>query len=311
VNDTAVPERRFPTGTVLQAGGGIYDVLLDDQSRIRATLRGRLKLEQRTGDRVVAGDRVRIDAHPDGSFTIESVQPRKTQLARRAPGRHERHAKVIVANVDQVVLVFAAALPEPRRRMIDRLLVLAESNGIPAAIIINKADLASLTDLEAAFAAYERAGYPLLFTSVLTGRSIDALRHLLCGRESVLTGPSGAGKSSLLNAVEPGLELRVGDVSAAVRKGRHTTVTATLVPLACGGFVVDTPGLREVGLWGIDPEDLDACFPEFRPFLDHCRFGSSCTHTHEPDCAVRTAVESGGLDGERYLSYAAMMAGNA
>jgi len=309
VNGSAVPEYGSRSGTVLQAGGGTYEILLDDQSRISATLRGRLKLEQRTGDRVVAGDRVHVDAHADGSFTIESVEPRRTQLARRAPGRHERHAKVIVANVDQVVLVFAAAMPEPRRRMIDRLLVLAESNGLPAAIILNKCDLAAAGEAGHTLAAYERAGYPLLFTSVVTGRGVAAMRDLLCGRESVLAGPSGAGKSSLLNVIEPGLSLRVGAVSEAVRKGRHTTVSAILLPLACSGFVVDTPGLREVGLWGIEPGELDGCFPEFRPLLGQCRFGGSCTHTHEPDCAVREAVDRGDIDVERYDSYAAMRTG--
>ncbi|MCI0434017.1 MAG: ribosome small subunit-dependent GTPase A [Gemmatimonadetes bacterium] len=294
-------------GTVLQAGGGTYEILLDDRTRVTTSLRGRLKLEQRTGDRVVAGDRVRVEMHADGSRTIEAVEPRRTQLARHAPGRHQRHAKVIVANVDQVVAVFAATLPEPRRRMIDRLLVLAESNGIPAAIIINKHDLVEDERALATFSAYERAGYPVLFTSVVTGRNLAAVREWLCGRESVLTGPSGAGKSSLLNAVEPGLDLRIGAVSDAVRKGRHTTVTATLVPLECGGFVVDTPGLREVGLWGVDPDGLDQCFPEFRPLLVQCRFSGSCTHTHEPDCAVRAAVDAGDIDEERYRSYVAMI----
>ncbi len=294
---------------MLQAGGGTYDVLLEERTRIQATLRGRLKLEQRTGDRVVAGDRVHVHAHADGSHTIESVDPRTTQLARSAPGRHESQAKVIVANVDQVVLVFAAAFPDPRPGMIDRLLVLAEANHIPAALIINKIDLAGVSDASAPFGAYERAGYPVLYTSVTAGSGIDEVRTLLCGRESVLTGPSGAGKSSLLNAIEPGLDLRVGDVSDAVRKGRHTTVSARLVPLACGGFVVDTPGLREVGLWGVDGHELAACFPEFRPLLGQCRFAASCTHTHEPDCAVRDAVEQDRIDRARYESYVALARG--
>jgi ribosome biogenesis GTPase len=297
---------RHAAGTVLQAGGGTYLVALDGGPTIEAVLRGRLKLEQRTGDRVVAGDRVRVRAHDDGSQTIEAIDPRRSQLARRAPGRGHPKARVIVANVDQVVVVFAAAHPEPRLRMLDRLLVLAESNELAAVIVINKADLVDASTIDAQFAPYAIAGYAVVRTSVVQRTGLDALRDRLCGAESVLAGPSGVGKSSLLNAIEPGIDLRVGEVSEAVQKGRHTTVTARLVPLSCGGFVGDTPGLREVGLWGVDPDSLDTAFPEFRPFLGACRFGNSCTHTHEPDCAVLDAVHEGAIDASRYDSYVLM-----
>jgi len=297
---------RSTVGTVLRAGGGTYDVSLDEGPTIEAVLRGRIKLEQRTGDRVVAGDRVRVRAHTDGSQTIEEVEPRRTQLARRAPGRGHPRARVIVANVDQVVVVVSAAQPDPRLRMIDRFLVLAESNGLPAVITVNKTDLRDRGELQALFRPYLEAGYPVIWTSAVDGVGLDALRDRLCGRESVLTGPSGVGKSSLLNAIEPGLGLRVGRISEALQKGRHTTVTAQLIPLECGGFVADTPGLREVGLWDVDPSTLDQTFPEFRPYLGQCRFGNSCTHTHEPDCAIHAAVESGDLDRGRYESYAAL-----
>lgn len=291
-------------GTVLSFAGGIYDVRLDDGRVIETRLRGRLKLEARTGDRVVTGDRVRVDDR-SAHATIEAVEPRRSQLARRAPGRAHR-AKVIVANVDQVVAVLAVAQPEPRLRMLDRLLVLAESSDLPAVVVVNKVDLTEGTAARALFGPYLDAGYALIETSANTGQGIAALRECLCGRESVLTGPSGAGKSSLLNAVEPGLGLRVGAVSEAVRKGRHTTVTARLIPLECGGFVADTPGLREVGLWGVEADSLDAMFPEFRDRLGTCRYGNSCTHTHEPACAIREAVDRGAIDRGRYESYAAL-----
>lgn len=299
---------RLLRGRVIEAVGGVYTVELEDGRELPTRLRGRLKLEQRTGDRVVVGDFVEVEEREGEDATIESVAPRRTQLARRAPGRNVRKAKVIVANVEQVVVVFAAANPEPRLRMLDRFLVLAEFNGLAAKIVINKIDaVEDVAALEEQLAPYRAAGYDVLFTSTTQDINIDRFRELLCGHESVITGPSGVGKSSLLNAVEPGLSLRVGAVSEAVNKGRHTTVSARLVRLDCGGHVVDTPGLREVGLWGMDPDRLDEAFPEFRPYLGECRFGSSCTHTHEPDCAVQAAVEAGEVSAARYDSYRALL----
>jgi ribosome biogenesis GTPase len=278
---------------------------------VAAVLRGRLKLEQRTGERVVAGDRVEVERQGDGQATIEAVETRRTQLARRAPGEGARRAKVIVANVDQVVVVLAAAHPEPKLRMLDRFLILAESNDLVALIVVNKAELVEEEALRARFAMYEQAGYPVLYTSAKLGLGVDAVRERLCGRISALTGPSGVGKSSLLNAVEPGLGLRTAAVSEAVQKGRHTTVTAELIALGCGGYVADTPGLREVGLWGIPPEELDHYFPEFRPLLGGCRFGYACSHTHEPGCAVQEAVEEGEIAPERYESYRLLREGES
>jgi ribosome biogenesis GTPase len=288
---------------VLRASGGVYDVELEDGSVAEAVLRGRLKLEQRTGDRVVAGDIVDVVRQDDGSRTIESVAQRRTELARRAPGGHGRRAKVIVANIDRVIIVFAAAQPEPRRRMLDRFLVLAEANRLESLIILNKIDLVGAAAASAFVAPYIAAGYETLRTCARSGIGVDALRERVCGARSVVTGPSGAGKSSLLNALQPGLGLRIGAVSEAVRKGRHTTVSAQLIPLACGGYIADTPGLRELGLWGIEPDALPDCFPEFAEYIDACRFGRSCTHTHEPGCAVREAVDAGDIDAERYESY--------
>ncbi len=296
-------------GTVRKAAGGVYDVELDEGGVVAAALRGRLKMEQRTGDRVVAGDRVQVARHADGSATIEAVEERRSELARRAPGQGARRAKIIVANVDRVFVVFAAAQPEPRLRMLDRFLVLAEANDLPATIVVNKVDLVGLDAARQLFSVYEAAGYPVLYTSAKDGTGVDALRESLCGETSVLTGPSGVGKSSLLNAVEPGLGLRTAEISRAVGKGRHTTVTAELIPLRCGGYVADTPGLRELGLWGVDLDRLDTYFPEFRPHLGECRFGRGCSHTHEPGCAIRAAVEAGEISEERYESYRMLRSG--
>ncbi len=306
-SDSATRAARPLHGIVARAGGGTYRVWLETGEQVEATLRGRLKLEQRTGDRVTAGDRVAIQHGADGAATIEEVEERESELARRAPGAGTRRAKIIVANVEQVVVVLAAARPEANLRMLDRFLVVAESNYLPAVIVVNKTDLVPPGAVEARFAAYAAAGYAVLPTSAGTGEGVAALRDLVCGHTSVFTGPSGVGKSTLLNEIEPGLSLRTAAVSEAVGKGQHTTVAAELIPLACGGWVADTPGLRELGLWGVPAEDVERCFPEMEPYLGRCRF-ASCSHTHEPECAVREAVEAGEIDAARYRSYADLRA---
>ena len=298
------------SGVVLQSLGGVYQVETAEGVR-EAVLRGRLKREVRSGDRVVAGDRVAL-APPEREgdrWTIEEVEQRRTVLERRAPGK-ARRGKVIAANIDQVAIVFATSHPVPHLRMLDRFLVLCESNGLDALIVANKIDLVGgVEGGRDIFGAYESIGYPVLYTSVEAGIGVDLLRDRVRGRISALTGPSGVGKSSLLNAMQPGLALRVGSVSEAVQKGRHTTVTAELIPLEGGGYVADTPGLRELGLWAVEEEELDHYFPEFRPWLGRCRYGNSCTHSHEPACAVREAVEAGEVLATRYESYVRMLRG--
>jgi ribosome biogenesis GTPase len=241
--------------------------------------------------------------HREGPATVERVHTRRSVLARRraSGGRGLRRAQPIAANVDQVVVVTSAGDPEPNPRMLDRFLVIAEANGLPAAIVVNKAELdRDLVDrLERRF---RQAGYQVLATSAKVPEGLPALRDLLRGRETVFTGASGVGKSSLLNALEPGLKLRIGAISEKWRTGMHTTRAAELVPLAVGGYVVDTPGMREVGAWGILPDELGACFPEFRPLLDQCRF-DDCRHKSEPGCAVRAAAAAGIVDPDRLLSY--------
>jgi ribosome biogenesis GTPase / thiamine phosphate phosphatase len=298
-------------GTVLRVQGGIYEVETSE-GVVVATLRGRLKRDDRTGDKVVPGDRVeltRSDAGTEQVWSITTVEERHSVLLRRAPGKAPR-PKVIVANVDQVLIVFAVARPEPHLRMLDRFLVICEASGLDASIVANKVDLTGEEGARAVFESYEQIGYRVFYTAAKQGIGIDSLRECLNGRTSVLTGPSGVGKSSLLNVVQPGLGLRVAAISDAVLKGRHTTVTAELIPLNGGGYVADTPGLRELGLWDIDREDLDACFPEFHPYLGTCRYGNSCTHTHEPGCAVKQAVEAGELPPARYDSYRRLFEGD-
>ena len=202
------------------------------------------------------------------------------------------------------MIVFAAAKPEPHPRMLDRFLVIAEGNELAARIVINKVDLVGEDVARERFGAYEKIGYPVLYTAVKAAIGLEAAREALAGRRSVLTGPSGVGKSSLLNAIFPGSGLRVGEISESVNKGRHTTVGAKMLPLpdGDGGYVIDTPGLREVGIWALPARDLDRCFPEMRARRDDCRFGD-CRHVTEPDCAVRDAVARGEITAERYDSY--------
>jgi len=260
---------------------------------------------------VATGDRVKWRQTRPGRGVIDEVLERETQLSRRRQGTDVE--QVLVANPDQAVFIFAAREPEPRLRMLDRLLVLAENNDLPALICINKVDLIvdedELKDMVWRFATYEEIGYPVVYTSAKTGLGVDELRAHLAGKLSVLSGPSGVGKSSLLNAIQPDMGLHTREISDATGKGRHTTVATMLWPLAVGGYVADTPGLREAGLWDIEPEELDWHFVEMREYVPHCRF-SSCSHTHEPGCAVKAAVEAGEISEERYESYCLMLEGD-
>lgn len=287
---------------VLNGTGGIWNIRLDSGQTHKASLRGRLKIEKDDALKLAVGDHV-IAEQDDSSetWTISEILPRHTQLARSEPGGRGGE-RIIAANVDQVVVVFAAAKPEPHRRMLDRFLVIAEGNDLKARIVINKVDLVDIQQARAMFKDYEDAGYPVHYTSTKMNIGTVELHEALVGCTSALSGPSGVGKSSLMNTMYPGLNLRVGEISASVNKGRHTTVGATLHSLPDGGFVVDTPGLREVGMWGLPAEHLDLCFPEFRNYIDECRFGD-CAHIAEPGCAVREAVEARVISSERYDSY--------
>jgi ribosome biogenesis GTPase len=291
------------TGVVLVREGGVYRVHTDN-GEVTATLQGKLKY--RDDDRVVPGDVVELEVEAGTtSATITAIRPRRSVLARRAAqggaGGGARRSQPVAANVDQVVVVASAADPEPSPRKVDRFLVIAEANGLPAVLVVNKVELDR--DAAAALARrYAAAEYQVLPTSVKADEGLPALRDLLRGRHSVFTGMSGVGKSSLLNALQPGLKLRVGAISEKWRKGKHTTTAAELVPLEGLGYVVDTPGLREVATWGIEPDALGACFPDFRPYLDQCRF-DNCRHLAEPGCAVRAAGAAAAFDVDRLVSY--------
>jgi ribosome biogenesis GTPase len=288
-------------GVVLKGTGGVWHVRAETGETHEASLRGRLKQEREESRKLAVGDRVVLEIDQRGEhWAIAEILPRHSQLARRAPGGQGE--RIVAANVDQVVVVFAAAKPEPHRRMLDRFLVIAEANSLQSRVVINKIELVDREAVERGFADYAAAGYPVHFTSVKQRIGLDDLHDQLAGKTSVLTGPSGVGKSSLMNSMYPGLDLRVGEISESVNKGQHTTVGALLHPLPDAGYVVDTPGLREVGMWGLLSEHLDECFREFRPHIPECKFGN-CTHRVEPGCAVRRAVDNGSISAERYDSY--------
>jgi ribosome biogenesis GTPase len=287
-------------GVVMERDGAVYRVATAD-GEVRAILRGKMKRDM---PKVVVGDRVTLDRDAGSGDTlgIAAVAERTSLLERRVP--EGRGSRPVAANIDQVVVVTATRDPAPIPQLIDRLLVVAEANNLSAVVVLNKIDLDPGTALAARMT---QAGYPVFLTACKSGIGLPALGAQLLGRTSVVTGPSGSGKSSLLNAIQPGLNLRVGDISVRVKRGRNTTVSAVMHPLPGGGFIVDTPGFSDVGLWGLEPRELASCFPELRPAIGECKF-QDCRHTGEPGCAVMALVASGGASMDRVESYRVLLA---
>jgi ribosome biogenesis GTPase len=288
-------------GIVVRSQSGFF-TLDTEEGEVVARLRGRLKQGRKTGDLIAVGDRVQVSIIDDDTAMIEEVEERDSKLHRMAPTARGEYEQIIIANPDQAVLTFACADPEPRLRMLDRFLIISEEQEIPSLIVVNKVDLVGKRQARRIFGHYTDLGYTVLYTSAINGMGIRKLRKLLKDKISVFVGPSGAGKSSLMNAVQPELGLHVRSVSEATGKGRHTTVVRQMFPLENGGYVADTPGLKALALWDIEPEELDGYFPEIAERVADCQF-SSCTHVNEPGCAVVAAVESGGIHPERYESY--------
>lgn len=304
-------------GTVIKAQSGFF-VVRTAEGNFVCHLRGRLKQQRQSTDLIAVGDQVQISTQPDGRGMIEAIAPRRSALSRKAPSgygarglrRNEGESQqVLVANVDQVVIIFACAEPAPHLRMLDRFLVVAASARLPALICANKSDLVPSETAQSLFGLYASLGYRLLYTSAVVGAGLAELRQHLQDKISVFSGPSGAGKSSLLNALQPGLGLKARAVSLSTSKGRHTTVHPELFSLDQTSFVADTPGLRTLDLWDIEPEELDDYFVEMRPYVAQCEF-SDCTHMHEPGCAVREAVAAGKIAPSRYESYCRLRTGD-
>ncbi len=297
-------------GTVFRINSGNYSVQTGDAGVVVCKLRGNLKKElvystsgsrparvesakkRRSTDPLAVGDRVRVDT---ALGMIEETLPRHSALARESPSARGQH--VLVANLDQVLVVVAARDPAPDLTLVDRFLVMAEAAEIGAGVVVNKMDKAAGEEdaVHAEFAAYEKAGYPLHFISAKQGWGMDALRATLGGKISAFAGPSGVGKSSLLNALQPGLTLKTGEVGSLSHNGRHTTTSAELVALtvSANSWLADTPGLRQVEFWEVDTDDIPYCFPEFKPFLGECRF-HNCRHRGQLGCAVPAGGERDG-----------------
>lgn len=285
---------------------GLHSMVEADDGAIFNCATRRLLKTMATDKRhvVAAGDFVMFRPVTADEGIIERVEPRRTVLSRATRGRQH----IIVTNVDQVLIVASAAEPYLKPNLIDRLLISAQQTGLRSLLVINKIDLVDPASLAPLVGTYSQMGYPVLLLSATEGFGVERLRRALAGRASVVAGQSGVGKSSLLNAVDPSLVLRTSTVSANTQKGRHTTTTARLWPLCSGGYVVDTPGIRQFRLWDVIPAEVAAYFRDIRPYINHCRF-PNCTHTHEADCAVKNAVADGWLDLRRYESYCHLFAG--
>ncbi|MEX1311600.1 MAG: ribosome small subunit-dependent GTPase A [Candidatus Sulfomarinibacteraceae bacterium] len=290
---------RLVEGTVIAMHGPLVRVQVGDRTVVMASRR-RLNWEGGSprSPRLVVGDRVTAEIKGEDGVVV-AVRARQNSLCRAAP--HSGRQQLLAANVDQALIVFAARRPEPKRGLLDRFLVACHMAGIQAVVTINKIDLGS-DEVDGWLGVYEELGYDVLRVSARTGWGLGRVRRRLVDRTTLFCGPSGAGKSSLLNSVYPGFRLKVGSISDATGKGRHTTTRAELMPLPYGGFVVDTPGLKEFGLFDAEDRDLVAAFPEIAAEAQGCRF-SDCSHSHEPDCAVRAAVDHGAINAERYASF--------
>ena len=293
-------DRKF-TATVVRATGSWYDVLHDGET-VRCRIRGRLRLKGvRSTNPVVVGDEVACEADEGGDYVIADILPRRNYVIRRASNL-SKESHIIAANVDQALLMASLRSPETPTEFVDRFLVTCEAYKVPVTILLSKLDLQDAEAVAEFRAVYEGAGYRVLEVSVREGRGVEEVRELLAGRTTLVSGNSGVGKSTLIQAIDPSLDIRTGEISESHHKGRHTTTFSTMYPQAGGGAVIDTPGIKGFGLIDIDEAELWHYFPEMMRVAPACRF-YNCTHTHEPGCAVTEAVKAGEIAWPRYESY--------
>jgi ribosome biogenesis GTPase / thiamine phosphate phosphatase len=288
-------------GRVIRAGGKHFVVLAEGRE-YRCEVFGKAKRDHGQS-LVVVGDLVDFTSSDDGSGGIEQVHPRLTKFSRPKTGEEAKGTEqVIVANVDQMVIVGSVRQPDLKPHLIDRFVVAALKGGLRPIVVVNKIDLQHKQDLDRIKSVYESVDAPVVLASCVDGRGIDQLRSILRDHESIFVGHSGTGKSTLLNCLQPGLALKTSAVSEATAKGTHTTTSVELYVLESGGFVVDSPGLKKMGIWDLEKEELQMYFTEFETFLGKCKF-SRCSHLHEPECAIRQAVGEGKIFPERFQSY--------
>lgn len=298
-------------GTVLRSTGSEYVVQTSD-GVYTARMKGKFRLQTKNSTNPIAvGDEVGILLQSDETAVIDEILPRKNKLSRRAAGRRAHLEHIIVANIDFAWCVQSVQRPKFNPGFIDRFLVMCEIEQIPAGILLNKSDLLNPelnAELQPSIEIYQSIGYPVVRVSAHSAEGLKELQVHLANKACVLSGPSGAGKSSLLNQLAPESQMRTAEISESTQKGKHTTTFAQLHPLPFGGFIADTPGLREFGIYDLHPDDLSGFFPEMRPYLSTCRF-QPCTHEHEPHCGVKEAVSAGQISIERYTSYLNILSG--
>lgn len=291
----------FLNGIVTRLQAGFYSVKTE-KNTLTCKLRGRLKQNRKMEDLVAVGDQVLVNLIDDENGVIEEIYERKRALVRMAPTTRGTYKQILLANPDQTIFVFACADPEPSLRMLDRFLVIAEKQKIEALIVANKVDLIGEQKADEIFSPYTKIGYPVIYTSAKKEIGLQELSANLEGKLSVLAGPSGVGKTSLLNKLRPGLGLEVRTVKESSGKGRHTTIVRELFMLDENSYVADLPGIRQLSIWDIEPEELDGYFCEFRDLVSECHF-SNCSHINEPNCAIKNAVRIGKVSEARYDSY--------
>lgn len=296
-------------GIVIKSTGSWYSVLTDDHKRYDCRIRGSFRLKGiKNTNPVAVGDRVNIEIEGDETGVITEVEDRKNYIIRKSTNL-SKQTHIIAANIDQAFLVATLVLPRTSTGFIDRFLVTAEAYGIPASIIFNKADLYSedhIEYLDELTAIYGLSGYKCYTASSFNEEDINKLRGLMHGKVNLIAGHSGVGKSTLINAIEPDLKLKTGGLSKSHSKGMHTTTFAEMFDLSGGGFIIDTPGIKEFGLVDMEKEELGHYFPEIRERMQNCQF-NNCLHVNEPKCAVRTALEEGLIAESRYINYVNML----
>ena len=281
------------SGVVVRATGSWYEVLAEGE-RLQCRIRGKLRLKGvRSTNPVVVGDRVMGITDEQGNHLIVDIEPRRNYVIRRASNL-SKESHIIAANIDRALLMVTLRQPETALEFVDRFLVTCEAYKIPVVLLLSKSDLQDPEALVAFRAIYEPIGYRVLEVSTATGEGVEQVRELLIGATTLLSGNSGVGKSTLVQAIDPTLDIRTGEISDSHHKGRHTTTFSTIYPLVEGGYVIDTPGIKGFGLIDIEEEELWHYFPEMMHYGQECRF-YNCTHTHEPGCAVIAALEEGAL----------------